>query len=189
MPPLEPRSGCVNAPGPARFLNRSRLSARGETATIRNGTPCARNWLNVSATRGTSSGAVSRSLTSRIGPFGWPARSSAAWATGSPDEICLPPEKQLVHGSDRCGHWPGIGAGLRRQRSEVAEQRLQLHRGGAGRQQLIRDVGEGDQADARVRVDQLLQDVRDRPVRLGLDAARDVENEHPPRSSRDETTV
>src|SRR6478672_710998 len=110
MPPLVRWTGWVKAPGPARFLNSDRLSVRGDTATMRNGTPCARNWLKVSATLGTSSGAVSRSLTSRIGPFGCPARVSAACATARPDEICVPPEKDVVQGLGGYGSGPGFGA-------------------------------------------------------------------------------
>src|SRR6185295_9677434 len=107
-PPLVRCTGCVKAPGPARFLNRDRLSSRGVTATMRKGTPLARNWLNVSATRGTSSGAVSRSLTSRIGPFGSPARMSDACATARPDEICVPPEKLVDHGLGGNESGPGF---------------------------------------------------------------------------------
>src|SRR4051795_9456550 len=108
-PPLVRWTGCTNAPGPARFLNSERLSVRGATATIRNGTPSARNWLKASATRGTSSGAVSRSLTRRIGPFGSPAGINEAGATASPDEICVPPEKLVDHGFGRNGSGPGLG--------------------------------------------------------------------------------
>src|SRR4029079_17140257 len=107
--PLVRWTGCTNAPGPARFLNSERLSVRGATATIRKGTPSARNWLKASATRGTSSGAVSRSLTRRIGPFGWPARVREACATARPDEICVPPEKLFVHGFGGYGSGPGFG--------------------------------------------------------------------------------
>ena len=89
--------------------NSERLSARGATGMIRKGTPWLRNVLNVSATRGTSSGAVSRSLTSRISPFGSPALASTEWASVRPDEICVPPEKLLDHGFGGYGSAPGRG--------------------------------------------------------------------------------
>ena len=93
LPPGAECTGFANALLPAMLWKSERLSARGATGTIRNGTPWLRNVLNVSATRGTSSGAVSRSLTSRISPFGCPALASTEWASVRPDEICVPPEK------------------------------------------------------------------------------------------------
>src|SRR4051812_49400765 len=75
---------------------------------MRKGTPSDLNRLNVSATRGTSSGAVSRSLTSRIGPLGRPARTSEACPTARPDEIWVPPEKLPDHGFG-VGSAPGFG--------------------------------------------------------------------------------
>src|SRR5439155_2178521 len=45
---------------------------------------------------------------------------------------------------------------------------------------------ERNEPDARMGVDQLLQDVPDRSVRPGLDAARDIEHEYSSHSARDE---
>ncbi len=97
------RAGASNAPSGSECPRR--LAARPSTARARRRAARCRSASDLRSARvsaGTSSGAVSRSLTSRTDPSCTPSRSSIVLASSSAAEICVPARNVCVHGFTGC---------------------------------------------------------------------------------------
>ena len=168
-PRSSPPSGASsNAPSWRSPSKIRRASLEGARPNTRSSIELRRRLSTVLVSAGTSSGAVSRSLTSRIEPD-----LHAVALEHVPRELergrdASPGTKRVRPGGDRR---PGP------RRDEQPQHRSQLRRGRAGREQLVRDVREDDESDACVLGDEPAERASNRLVVLVCDREREIDDD------------
>ena len=175
-----PSASGVNASWPRMPPKRARASLDGPSASRRTGVPARLIERRTRAVSGTSSGEVSRSLTSRIEPSFTLSPSSMSCASWSAVEMRVPARNVSDH---------GLTTLPEPVRGEQPDDRPQLPRRRSRRQQLVRHVGEDDEADGRVRVDEGLERASDDPGLVVEDREGEVEDDDARRPGREQASV